>query len=1474
MGRQIILRSSVIFAFCSVLLLAASTPAVAASKYVSPQASTIQRAAVVQSIVDCYHYAADREFKMSDYVAFGKFKYTDKGNGHTYGTTYELMTGEEPDDNQFSGKKIQVTNNYDGKTAYDDDYSYFGTAHEYMSVKTNSVVATNRRGVTVFGNGATSGYAGMSVMSNGTYGGETSNSFYDTNLEGHYMFGQILTGLLPDDKVASTSLPFVANPSNDGHGNGLARLPQGYAIGMNYPDHYLESTNYTSGSDPYENSYNASMLDYDTTYFCEDFFSDEEFTTNSGLAFAGMFNEASTDKKQVTAMSRDDKKIAEFLMNMGYTLEKSAEDGYCSRFSFMKEHHDRKNAVAKGLGKLGRAVGINTDMGKEDITKETVVTPFICVQFEADPPHKLLKVYQKDQVEGQEYYEQYNGIQFKIDGDQKGFTLQCQMREGNIFGSTSMNGCQQHYTASEMEDAYAQFTNFVNTVSGAISANGKYKNTNEAMDALGWAFGSNYTVYYANEMAQPTNDKDAKNERLEINGNYDLQNGIEIQDMNLMNATLKLSKGDDGLASAYKAASWLVGDSNANVGTGNAGSSVTTIDAGLTETEKEILYRHYLLDFYGGAGNTYCIANGASDTASGAMGGTNTNAADSISAMANGRDDLWRVSQNASPKLITYIAEGDENASAGPVKGEEHLNANTLDGSEHGDYYELILLGNDAYYYRCYVYPNQNQNMGVFGVFDDGHFFKYVYLEDILKFLASRDEGLVGQPNKEVDKNASLKMYLDSFEGDLIEKRELNCYGKDLPDNPGLGIMALIFCPIIEHASAAVQGMYSNVIETFLVMPSDLYGSGSVVESSWRKFLDIANLILLSGLVLIIFSQVTGWKVSVFGVRALLPRWILWTILTNLSFVICGTVMDFASMFANSSKTLMEQIITGALGHASMTFAIDGAQPQSIRGSGMVIVALVAILGSAIIITKGGVLVGLLSALFSAVIAIIGLFIYLATRQAALLLLVAISPIAFASGSLPNTKKLFDSWWGLFTGLVMVFPICSFLVYGGDAAAKLIIIRVQQQSGASTGVVANMKLILELISAVLCTVAPIFLIPTVVKNAVGAISGAMSALSSGTGLGAALGRGAGSGSALASAGAGAMRTIGRRANASFARRSVFGRNRILHERLREDRQHYRKVKSDARHAKFLNRHEPKNNKPVGERYDPLSYASYARAERTQTVDALYQHDLKNARTAYAGNSLGLSTAEKLATAQNDFVKRGIGSSKPDYAAAMAGIEFLQQSEEFGTINKLLMSNMSSSSFSGDEMRRQDLANLLASSVSDNAAAGLYGEFMREAGHPSKSFADFVNDDFGDALAKGGAELLVGQDKDSLEWMANNVPQEQLDKITDEQVIESFKRMNAKQQKQFAGVIRHMSKKRREQIVDSLGSTGITDLKLSQIRALNNTHETGGVTSSEKIVERYLNSKPAGKTVTRADEIRADSRRYSRIDESVKKELGL
>ena len=114
MGRQIVLRSSVIFAFCSVLLLAASTPAVAASKYVSPQASTIQRAAVVQSIVDCYHYAADREFKMSDYVAFGKFKYTDKGNGHTYGTTYELMTEEEPDDNQFGGKKIQVTNNYDG----------------------------------------------------------------------------------------------------------------------------------------------------------------------------------------------------------------------------------------------------------------------------------------------------------------------------------------------------------------------------------------------------------------------------------------------------------------------------------------------------------------------------------------------------------------------------------------------------------------------------------------------------------------------------------------------------------------------------------------------------------------------------------------------------------------------------------------------------------------------------------------------------------------------------------------------------------------------------------------------------------------------------------------------------------------------------------------------------------------------------------------------------------------------------------------------------------------------------------------------------------------------------------------------------------------------------------------------------------------------------------------------------------------
>ena len=65
-------------------------------------------------------------------------------------------------------------------------------------------------------------------------------------------------------------------------------------------------------------------------------------------------------------------------------------------------------------------------------------------------------------------------------------------------------------------------------------------------------------------------------------------------------------------------------------------------------------------------------------------------------------------------------------------------------------------------------------------------------------------------------------------------------------------------------------------------------------------------------------------------------------------------------------------------------------------------------------------------------------FIILIVRQAGIILLIAISPLAFAAWLLPNTEDLFKKWMKMFRGLLLVFPIISLLYGAGKLAGAVL----------------------------------------------------------------------------------------------------------------------------------------------------------------------------------------------------------------------------------------------------------------------------------------------------------------------------------------------------------------------------------------------------------------------------------------------------
>ena len=77
-----------------------------------------------------------------------------------------------------------------------------------------------------------------------------------------------------------------------------------------------------------------------------------------------------------------------------------------------------------------------------------------------------------------------------------------------------------------------------------------------------------------------------------------------------------------------------------------------------------------------------------------------------------------------------------------------------------------------------------------------------------------------------------------------------------------------------------------------------------------------------------------------------------------------------------------------------------------------------------------------LFAIFMFVIIVLILFIVtgllLALRVVLIVMCILLSPIAFAMLILPNTKKMFDRWWKLFSGMLMLYPTVGFMFGLGE----------------------------------------------------------------------------------------------------------------------------------------------------------------------------------------------------------------------------------------------------------------------------------------------------------------------------------------------------------------------------------------------------------------------------------------------------------
>ncbi len=258
----------------------------------------------------------------------------------------------------------------------------------------------------------------------------------------------------------------------------------------------------------------------------------------------------------------------------------------------------------------------------------------------------------------------------------------------------------------------------------------------------------------------------------------------------------------------------------------------------------------------------------------------------------------------------------------------------------------------------------------------------------------------------------------------------------DSTNTYGLG---WVICPATRFLSAAMDQLFNILVGFFTVAPLT-NDTDSTLYTMWNLVRNLANILFIIGFLFIIYSQITSFGISNYGIKRLLPRLFIAAILVNLSYWICALAVDLSNILGVYIKTLFEGVVDSVELEGNVEFkaitwqSLAGAALTGGLGAvaiGGAIFSLAASAGASIWFL----LVTLMGVLVSALIAII----VLAARQALITVLVIISPLAFVAYLLPSTEKYFDRWRDIFTTLLLVFPIFS-LIFGGSQLAGLIII--------------------------------------------------------------------------------------------------------------------------------------------------------------------------------------------------------------------------------------------------------------------------------------------------------------------------------------------------------------------------------------------------------------------------------------------------
>ncbi len=248
-----------------------------------------------------------------------------------------------------------------------------------------------------------------------------------------------------------------------------------------------------------------------------------------------------------------------------------------------------------------------------------------------------------------------------------------------------------------------------------------------------------------------------------------------------------------------------------------------------------------------------------------------------------------------------------------------------------------------------------------------------------------------------------------------------------------------LICPALELVNNLfVQNFQKFMAGALSIDPLDQNGADKNIYLVWKNLRDLANVLFLLIFMIIVLANTLSINVQTYTIKKMIPKLVAAAILVQFSFIISAVIIDVGNILGDGIGDLIKSVANTPGGTNDK--AIDGffqnsaAAITAVVGGGLIVGSAIATSGATVGVAIGAIILVGITAFF----AFLSILLTLVLRKMIIIILIIVSPLAFAAMVLPSTDKFFKIWLETFIKVIMMYPIIVFMFGAATVLQKAV----------------------------------------------------------------------------------------------------------------------------------------------------------------------------------------------------------------------------------------------------------------------------------------------------------------------------------------------------------------------------------------------------------------------------------------------------